>query len=124
MAFDDIVRAGVALADTLTASLQAVTTYSRRTGQDHAGNPTYAASVTVNAVVEYKTEQRILSDGRVAATRAKLTLPRSFTVAMGDKFVLPDGSSSPIVDIVGVCDPDTGLPYATEIVFGVDRTVS
>lgn len=125
MAFDDLVRNLVAVADTLTAPLQATVAWSAFTGQDHGGNPTYATAVNVQCVIEQKLEQRTLADGRIVSTRAKLTFPRSFNVDARDKLVLPDGSSSPIVDLQGVTDPDAaGLPYAQEVYLGVDRTVS
>lgn len=123
MAFDDIVRTAVALADTLTAPLQATVTYQQRTGQDHAGNPTYAASQSVQAVVEQKLETRTLPDGRTVSTSASITIPRPMTVGDGDKFTLPDATTAPIVGVLGVTDPDTNALYAVEVLLGVDRTV-
>jgi hypothetical protein len=35
-----------------------------------------------------------------------------------DKFVLPDGTSGPIVDVNGLLDPSTGRPYLYEVALG------
>lgn len=131
MAFDDLVRSGVALANSLTGPLQAQITVERWTGAaNEFGDPTFAAAVTVPALVEHKQRYRQTSAGQVVLTSAKVSildasaLPdlggvRTDPIDLRDRVTLPDAlSPAPIVDVEGLVDPDTDAPYVLELWLG------
>jgi hypothetical protein len=118
MALDDILRNGVSLANTLTNSLQTTVSYEAYSSQDSFGDITYAAAVNVKAVVERKSAQRHTSSGQIIATKARITFLTPQTIDIRDKITLSDGTTGPIVDIVGVEDSNTTKPYATEVWLG------
>lgn len=127
MAFDDLIRTGVSLADSLTGSLQATVAHQAWTGSD-GFNDTYAASVDRQAIVERKNRERQTADGRTILTTAQITFLRPIAAqgAAGrqepidsrDKLTLPDGSTDPIADVEALLDPDTGRGYYAVVWLG------
>lgn len=118
MAFDDIIRSGVALANSMTASLQPTVQHYVRTGQDGYGKPTYAAPVNVPAVVDKDERYVQNAQGQTVLTRHRVTFVRPIIIKSTDKLVLPDGSTGPILSIGGVVDPDTDRPFSSEVLLG------
>ena len=128
MGFDDDIRSGVALARTLTLDLQAAVSWKRWTAQTAFGAPTYASAIAVKALIERQNKLVPSSDGREVLVKTKLTILEPLTAqgASGrrepvderDVFTLPDGTSGPIVDVVGFVDGGTGRPYLHEIFLG------
>lgn len=128
MGFDDIVRNGVALADSLTSSLQANVMHSQFTGQDGFGTSSFGAAVSRPAIVSQKQRLHVLSSGQTVMTKAKIMFlrpippngaaDRTEPIDTRDKIVLPDGTTGPIVDVVGLTDPETSRPYFATIFLG------
>lgn len=128
MSLADVLRNGVAVAHRVTTSLQPSVTHKAWIGQDGYGNETYAASVPLSAIVDRTQQQRVLPDGRVVLTFAKLTFldviapngaaGRTEPIDTRDELVLADGSTAPIVDVSGPVDPATGRPYVLEVLLG------
>lgn len=144
MSLNDIIRNAVAVADAITKDLQGDVLHSAWIGQDGFGKPTYGRRVsglditgqfdtvgvaaTRKAVIEQK--QRIRDvQGRNVLTFVHLTfvgpIPingmstvRKEAVDPRDIFVLPDGSTGPVVDVAGVVDSETNLMYAVEVWLG------
>jgi len=126
--FADIVRDGIALADELTATLQATVQHEAWTGQSGYGDATYAAAVDHLALVSKRVRERRRADGSIVVTMAKVTFLRPVEangtagrqepVDPRDRITLPDGSTGPIVDAAGLVDPDTGAPYQTSVWLG------
>lgn len=131
MSLASIVRKAVLIADKVTGSLQASVTYYPYIGQsiDGRGTRTYASPVTLPAVVEYGGMVYNQQTGVTVQTMAHITFPRPLGVlsnAAGrvnpvdyrDKIVLPDGTTSAIVDIKGFADPSTDQPFMSEVWLG------
>lgn len=128
MDFAALVRNGVAVANTLTETVQATCQLEQWTGQDGKGKATYATAVPFNAVVDYTRKQRFL-DGRQVNVVATLTVltpvapnggaGRREPVDPRDRVTLPDGTRAPILGTPGaVLDPAGGRPFIHEIQLG------
>lgn len=126
MGLADIVRSGIAIANTITASLQVPISIQRWTGQGQTGAPSYAAAITVQALVEPEKVLRPSGTGGVMALTSKVTIltpltahgatGRSEPLDQRDKITLSDGTTCPISTIGGVVtDPSTNLPYMFEV---------
>jgi hypothetical protein len=121
VALDGLVRAGVALASALTASLQAAVTVEFWLSQDALGTPTYGAAVPLRALVEAKTRRVLAPDGREVLATTKVTILTPVTLTVRDRLTLPDGTAPPIVAIEGLVDPGAtppGQPYLLEVWMG------
>lgn len=129
LALDRIVRSAVDLADDITKSLQPTVAHSAWVGMDVHGTPTYAAPINRECIVEYKIRDKLQSStGRVIQSQALITIigPVAANGAAGrvepidprDKIVLPNGQTGPIIDVEGVVDPDTDLPYMYQVWIG------
>lgn len=133
MAFDDIIRQGVALAHSLTTSLQANVVLHRWSQSSGFGEAVYAAPITVTALIEQKQRLHAMSSGQTILTRAKITIltplaplgasGRTEPIDVRDKLILPDGTTGPIVDVEGLVDPDTNRPYLYEIWMGLTTSL-
>jgi len=113
-----VIVAGVALVDSLTASLQQTVMHAAYTGYDSYGAATYAAPVTRYAIVEMMTLLYRNQQGEEVLQRAVVLFPRSVAVDSRDKITLQDGTTGPILDVRGVGDPGTGDTYYTEVSLG------
>lgn len=134
MGLATIVRSGVKLADKITKPLQVSVTHKRWTGTATDGEDVLDNGVILKAIVEFKTKRLGRTGGQQYNTaeeeiqRATITIIGSIKdlVAVGrtnpidvrDQFILPDGSSGPILNVEGVVDPLTGSPYSYEISLG------
>jgi hypothetical protein len=113
-----IIRRGVGILDKNTQSLQAVVTYEPWLGQDDYGNEEFGPVVSMNAIVDNSMRDRPSSTGQLVVSRAKVTFPRPISVDTRDRIILPDGTTGPIIDVMGVVDRATGKPYATDVLLG------
>lgn len=144
MSLNQIIRDAVAVADSITKDLQGTVMHSAWIGQDGFGKPNYGARVSGlditgafntadvavprQAIIEQK--QRIRDvQGRNVLTFVHLTFvgpipingmgtERKEAVDPRDIFVLPDGTTGPVVDVSGVLDSETNLMYAVEVWLG------
>src|SRR4051812_44124142 len=106
MGFDSILRSGVALIDSLTASLQATVEFHAWIGYDRTGGPLYDAPLIFSAIIEEKQFTHKLETGAEITQRASILLPRPIAangatdrrepIDLRDKFVLPSGYTGPI----------------------------
>jgi hypothetical protein len=130
MGLADIVRNGVALANRLTADLQAEVTHEAWTGQDDTGAPTYASAKTRTAIVERRQRLRRSPSGQELMSRhvvaflapiaANGAADRQEPIDPRDRITLPDGSTGPIIDVVSTVDSEsaTGHGYMYEVYLG------
>lgn len=128
---DNIVRNAVAKIDNVTKSLQTTVLLSRWISQTYDGTPSYAAPLSLQAVVEYKQEQRQSPNGQTRVSKAHIVLirpldplgaaNRSEPLDERDLVTLPNMTTGPILETSGVVDPDTGRPYMHEIWLGDRR---
>jgi len=124
----DILRTGVAIADSVTKDIQAYVMYTKSAGADFEGNPTTpGAAISLRAIVDWKQQQVRTQGGELTVTRATvLFLDVDALIAatngegIGDEdiIVLPDGTTGPILDMGGFIDAGTGHPLATEVFLG------
>jgi len=123
----DVVRAGVAIADKVSKPLQGPVVYQRCTGESAYGARTYAAPVTLRAIIEQRQRKIVNSTGALVLIRATVTFVDAPALAAAtgggpitarDKLTLPDGSASSIVDTGGLTDAATGAPMVTEVYLG------
>lgn len=118
MSLASIVRSGVALADRLTASLHVQVVHYTRTSTDGYGKPEYDGGTARMAIVESVAANLRTTAGDVITPKTKVTFPRPVAVSNLDKIVLPDGTTGPILDIVGLVDPATNAVYMVEVLLG------
>lgn len=123
----DVVRSGVKVADALTKSLQTTVTYRRYSAADHYGKKQLLASVPLRALVENKLRRVTSASGIITDSTITITLLDAAAVAsvtggvgitVNDEFVLPSGSTNPILNVGGFVDAGTGQPFATEVYLG------
>lgn len=123
--FRDIVANGVALADSLTASLQVTVQFEAWIGQDGFGQSQFAPAVPVQALVERKSKMVRTPTGeeRLASHTITVLRPLAPNGAPGreepidgrDRFTLADGTTGPILAVEGLDDPVTTKPYFAQV---------
>lgn len=127
MSLLDTLRTGVKIVDKVTKPLQPTVTYRRATGNDGYGNVTFAAPVSLRAIVDFARKQVRTPSGELTVTRATIDLLDVAAVVAAtngqgigndDQFTLPDGDTGPILDISGFIDAGTGNPVATTVMLG------
>lgn len=124
--FADLVRNMVAVADALTATLQATVQHFAWSGatKDAYGKVTWAAATPRQCVVEPNArlvrEDRDQPGNVVTMNGTRLTFPRPVAVDTRDRFQLPSGAMGLILDVEGVTDPGTNAVYATEVFLKVE----
>lgn len=124
MSLASIIRSGVKTANKITKDLQCAVSYQRYVSQDGFGTPTYAAVVSLQALVDWKQRHVTNEQGELVTTSATVTFldVAALLAATGagglsdnDLIVLPDGTTGPIVGFGGFLDAGTGKPFATEV---------
>lgn len=128
MGFADLIRSGVALANTLTGDLQASVTHHAWIAQTGFGEDTFADPVTRPALVDRTVTERYTQSGRLVQTLATLTflepIPangaagRTEPVDPRDRFVLDDGTTAPVVEVKAFEDAGTQTPFVNVITLG------
>lgn len=130
MGLDDLVRNGVATANRLTRDLQPTVRWEAWVADDDTGKPTYASAKGIKAIVERRARLRRRSDGQEILSQHTLLVlevvkpngaaGRQEPFDTRDRFTLPDGSTGPVVEIVGMTDAGsaTGARYFSEILLG------
>lgn len=108
------------VASPLTDSFKQPVQWQHCTGSDGAGADTFAAPVTVNALVNRGKRQAYTASGALAEVIATLTFVDPLTAVDGrDIFTLPDGTTAPIVTVGGFEDPKTQAAFVTKVQIGV-----
>lgn len=133
MSLADVIRNAVKIAHdiTLAGELQETVTLQRWNGKDDFGQVTYAASISVPAVVSHSARRIRLDTGLEIAASATVSflkpIPALSPTVTGreepidkrDKITLPTGRSGPILRTDGgVTDPDTARPYLVTCYLG------
>jgi hypothetical protein len=128
----DVLRTGVAIADSVTKPVQATVRFRRYVSGDEYGTKVYspnppAVGLPLKAVVDWKQKQVRTPDGVLSVSRASVTFLdiKALVIATAgegvddnDQIVLPDGTTGPILDMSGFIDAGTGQPIATEVFLG------
>lgn len=124
MSLLNAIRAGVAVANTITKPLQTTVIYEHCTGDDKYG-PTYGPKISLVAIVDMKTQQVRTREGLLSTSRCQVTFldVAAVVAATGvdgrirdiDLITLPDGTGGAILSVGGFVDAGTGTPVATDV---------
>ena len=129
MGFESLIRAGIKTADTLTKSLQVTVQHYPYTGVGHNAKLQYGTAVSRKALVEKGNKYLRTVNGKEITRSVMITLlgPVASNGATGrtepidprDKFVLPDGTTGPVVDVtMMLIDPASSVPYLYQVSLG------
>ena len=129
MGLANVLRKGVAIINSVTSDLQVTVQHYAWISNNDDGESVYDNPVNLQAIVEIGKEQMLEVDGRemlVKGTSITVIGPianngatnRLEPIDPRDRFVLPDGSSGPILSQKGLADPLTGNPYMWEVFLG------
>lgn len=132
MSLLDTIRGGVAIADSVTKSLQCLVDFRHYAGSDPYGGSVYVPpedqpALKLHAIVDWKQKQLRTMEGTLSVSRASVLFLNVAEVATAtnsegiddhDIIILPDGSTGPILDMSGFIDAGTGQPVATEVFLG------
>ena len=131
MALADIIRNGVALANSITktGALQETVTLKRWIGQDDAAKPSYTAALTLTGLVEHKHRRDRRPDGSEIVSTTQVTfltdIPavkaegRKNPIDERDVLIFANGETGPILwTDGGLSDPKTGRGYLTQVFLG------
>jgi len=131
--FDAILRDGIKTLNTVMDSLQDKTVqHFRWIAEDAFGAKQYAVGDPVirSAIVEFTPNVKFTRGGVEIPMKARILILEPFAgltpavpgrvepVDLRDMFILPDGSTGPIVALPGLVDPTTHRTYFAEIVIG------
>jgi hypothetical protein len=118
MGLMDVVRSAVAVANTLTADLQANVTHEVFQHADGAGTGDYV-KVTRPALVTRKQQMVRSSNGEMVLSSAQVVfLDAGVVINEFDRIILPDGTGGPILTTDGFVDSGTGHPISTQVYLG------
>lgn len=119
MGLQDIVRGAVAVADSVTSTLQAPVKHyvrSEATVDDSGMVVTWGLPHVRLAIVEHARVQMRDKEGRDVVSNSQIFFPRPVEVDPLDRFELPDGTSgSPITRAGTIVNPSTGRGYYKEV---------
>lgn len=129
--FADIIRTGVALANSLTSTLQVTIMHTPWIGVDANNVAQYGTPVARQAIVEYKLDSREKVYGEENLQSCTITFlnpiaangaaNRDEPIDPRDRMVLPDGTSGPLISVKGIVDPSTNKPYLYQVILGDSR---
>lgn len=120
MALDDLIRKGVALANSQTASLQVTVLHSHWDGVslDAYGNPAMGAPVARKALYERKQKLIRTLAGDEVMSQGYMAFLEPVTIHPNDVLMPPDGRTGPILNMSGFVDAGTGQPFLQEVWLG------
>lgn len=130
MSLADIVKAGIAVANTVTENgeLQDEVSIAAWTGYASNGTPTFASTVSIPALIELKVQRIKLPNGDLVNSIAKVTFLRPITAngATGrrepidprDDITLPDGTVGRALQTEGLVNEQTGAPFMLQVWLG------
>ena len=124
MGLADIVRSGIATADSLTSSLQAPVKHYRyaEATLDDTGKVTWGAPYIRMGIIEHARAHQRNKEDREVTNDTQITFPRPFEIDPRDRFEMPDGNGDgPANRVSGVFDPLTGKIFMTQLWIGSNR---
>lgn len=131
MGLADIVASAVSIARTVTLDLQPTITLQQWTGEDSFGKKTYATAQSLRAIVEEKQKSFKTDQGQDAVSKTYIAVLEPIDAATAsagytrknpvderDLITLPDGTTGPILDVDGLVNGATGVPFYSQIYLG------
>lgn len=118
MGFDAIIRKGISIANTLTASVQAEVVHFSFSSSDAYNKPTFspAAGTKRKALVESVSTLMRRSNGQEVMSSARVTFLSPVDVDVRDRITLPDATTRNVLDVRGIVDPTTDKLYMVEVI--------
>ncbi len=127
-----ILTNGIAIADSVTKTVQGSITWEAFTGQDGYGAESYASPVTIRGIIDYTRRRRHNADGVLVTVIASVTIlevvtpngastnpPRSEPIDVRDRITLPNGATGPIMQAPGaVYNPAAARPFINDLLIG------
>lgn len=130
--FADVLANGIALANTLTGSLQCVVQHYMWQGQNGFNANDYAAPVGRNAILQRTQKATKDSAGNDVIATHIITILELFEgpaiagrdnpIDVRDRFIAPDGSTGAILSVDTVVNPVTGKGYYQMVTLGKRST--
>lgn len=128
MGLDDLIRASVQLASTTFQPAKSRVQHVTWTGQDGMGAPSTVVVVRWPMLALRRMKHR-MANGQEVEVMGSLTFlepvppngapGRVEPVDVHDRFILPDGTKPPVVDVIGPHDQVQGRPYYVKVWLGV-----
>lgn len=130
MGLASVIRQGVKVADQVTSDLQVEVSHYVWVSNDEYGNSTFdhAGPVLRKCLFELKRKLVKAPSGQMLYTRCSLTFiypieahgasGRQEPIDPRDMFVLADGTTGPVLDILGFLDSGTDSPYLHQVWLG------
>ncbi len=129
MSLANVIRKGVATIKKITATLQVDVTWYAWTGWNDAGEDVWVITGTTLPALSEKKQVMVRGvNGKELKNVTMLTILQPVTangaphreepIDPRDKFILADGSSGPIIDVMGLDDPSTSKPYFYQVLLG------
>jgi hypothetical protein len=129
MGFDNVIRDGIGVIDSVTGTLQVDVIHRAWIGNDTSGEAQFATDTVHKAIVEYKRRLVKTATGEIVQQQAMVLFPRVIApngaekrrepIDPRDEIELPDGHIGPIISVVGPpTDPNTNRPYMLEVALG------
>ena len=118
MGLESVVSAGVAIADSITGSLQDTVTHKPFLSRGVSGTVTYDTSVSRQAIVNMREKMLRDRNGKEILSIAQITFPRPVAITLEDLFTLPDGTEHPVATVDGLVDPSTSAGYMKVVELG------
>jgi hypothetical protein len=138
MGFDTIIRNGIAIINRTTVSLQVPVVHKAWIGQTGFGETVFSQPVTRLAIVDQSAKPHFTPGGQMILTKATITFlapippqtedgtapdgtpsDRVEPIDSRDVFILPDGTTGPVVDVSGgLIDAGTNAPYFSKVTLG------
>lgn len=125
MSLRTVIKKAVAVADSVTKSLQGEITHYPWIAQSGDGTPTYGSAKKYKAIIDRREIERRTPEGNMVLTNAYILVlsavppngatDRTEPFDPRDKIVCPDGTTGVIAAAAGFMDADTGHPYYGEI---------
>jgi hypothetical protein len=124
----DTLRSGIKTAHKVLKTLEAPVTYQQVSSRDAYGAPvSYGGEVSLTAIVDFRAVPVRGQDGITVYSSATLTFLDLAAIetatggtgfAVGDSFVLADGTTGKVLSLGGFMDPGTTRPLPTTVMLG------
>lgn len=132
MSFATLIAKGVTLADKLSSSVQCLITHHAYIGHSPTANKLlFDDPIQLSALVDQRRREYTDKAGKIVTTVANIFIcrpirPNGVTgtdrvepIDARDIFVLPDGTTGPIVGVEGLVNPTTNYPYYAIVWMGL-----
>jgi len=118
MGLRDLVAGVVRTADRVVSDLKITVQHRRWKEKNDEGEDTFFDPVPVKCTADWSRKLVRTQASETTMSRVSLTFTQPMEVNELDQFVLPDGTTGPILDMSGFLDRVTSKPFVTEVWLG------